>query len=415
MLGVQFVTGLFLAMHFVPHVDKAFESVDIIMRDVPYGWTIRYIHLNGASFFFACVYAHLLRGLYYISYDDPRDWTWVCGILIFVIMIITAFTGYVLPWGQMGFWAATVITNLVAVIPFVGDYLLTWLWGGYGLNTDTLNRFFTIHYLLPFTIVAFISAHVVFLHEFGSSNPLGYCDTTDKATFHPVYTIKDVFFGIAFLWFLVYVVIIEPDKMDHSDNSLDANAFVTPAHIVPEWYFLVFYAILRSIPSKSLGVAILALAILILIVIPFILGKIQDSHQDYLRAKYRARKISHEKYGTFRPSMNPFINYIRQLTPYKNTPDFERMRARFLDEWIFDVGPSPAKTHRLFWFFVINGFALGFVGTRSMETHWLMIGRGLVLNYFLYFLLMISHTAMWPLQFRMFMRNHIESLYYKSR
>lgn len=413
MIFVQIISGLFLAMHYIPSADRAFESVEIIMRDVPFGWSLRFIHLNGASFFFVCVYAHLLRGVYYVSYDDPRDSTWVCGIIIIVLMIITAFTGYVLPWGQMGYWAATVITNLVAVIPFVGDYILMWLWGGYGLNTDTLNRFFTIHYLLPFIILALISAHIVFLHEFGSSNPLGYCDTTDKVAFHPSYTYKDIFFVVGFLWFLSYIVIIDPNKLDHADNSLDANPFVTPSHIVPEWYFLVYYAILRSIPSKLLGVIMLVAAILILIALPFIIGGIHDAHEEYMRAEYRAQKIKSEREGTRKPSMNPLVNYCRNVMPYKDTPEFEIMKKRYMDYLYLAWGPGFEPEKTLFWFFFINCCALGFVGTRSMELHWLLIGRMLVINYFLYFLLMAAHHLQVPLRIKVYLRDANKNYQYR--
>ena len=272
-LAIQILTGIFLAMHYVANVDLAFVSVEYIMRDVNYGWFIRYVHANGASFFFLVVYLHICRGLYYQSFLTPREIVWCTGVIIFFLMIATAFLGYVLPWGQMSFWAATVITNLFSAIPFFGEYIVIWLWGGYSVDNATLNRFFSLHYLLPFILLSIVLLHVIFLHDNGSSNPLGVYIYLDKIPFHPYFTVKDVLGLIIFLFFFAYFVYFFPNYLGHPDNYIPANPLVTPAHIVPEWYFLVFYAMLRSIPDKLLGVIVLAFAILILFILPFITEK----------------------------------------------------------------------------------------------------------------------------------------------
>ena len=280
-LVVQIATGVALAMHYTPHVDMAFASVERIMRDVNYGWLIRYVHANGASAFFVVVYIHLFRGLYYGSYKNPREVLWGIGVLLLLVMILTAFTGYVLPWGQMSFWAATVITNLASAIPLVGEGVVQWLWGGFSVENPTLQRFFSLHYLLPFVILGLVILHIWALHRFGSNNPLGIDVKSDKDTlpFHPYYTIKDLFgLGVFFVVFFAFVF-FAPNTLGHPDNYIEANPLVTPPHIVPEWYFLPFYAILRSatfdvwfLSAKLVGVLLMMASILILFLLPWLDG-----------------------------------------------------------------------------------------------------------------------------------------------
>jgi len=269
-LGLQIVTGILLAMHYTPHVDLAFNSVEHIMRDVNGGWLLRYLHANGASLFFFVVYIHVGRGLYYGSYAAPRHILWIIGVVIIILMMATAFMGYVLPWGQMSFWAATVITNLFSAIPVVGPSIVEWLWGGFSVDNATLNRFFSLHYLLPFILAGAVIAHLVSLHEVGSNNPLGISALTDKIAFHPYLWIKDVFgwllIGFVYLAFVFY----SPNTLGHPDNYVEGNAMVTPAHIVPEWYFLPYYAVLRSIPDKLLGVLAFGGSLAVWLLLPFL-------------------------------------------------------------------------------------------------------------------------------------------------
>ena len=269
-LIIQLLTGIFLAMHYTPHIDFAFYSVEHIMRDVNFGWLIRYLHANGASMFFIVVYFHIFRGLYFGSYTKPKQWVWVIGIIILLLMIITAFIGYVLPWGQMSLWGATVITNLVSAIPTIGNYIVFWLWGGFSVDNATLNRFFSLHYLLPFIIVALSLIHLAFLHQEGSGNPLGIESTSDKVNLVPYFLIKDFLGLVFFLIFFAIFCYFFPNILGHSDNYIEANPMVTPTHIVPEWYFLPFYAILRSIPHKLGGVVAMLLSILILAGLPWL-------------------------------------------------------------------------------------------------------------------------------------------------
>ncbi|MEX1037099.1 MAG: cytochrome b/b6 [Sneathiella sp.] len=272
MLVVQIVTGIVLAMHYTPHVDMAFTSVEHIMRDVNYGWLLRYMHANGASMFFIVVYLHIFRGLYYGSYKAPRELLWWLGLVIFLLMMATAFMGYVLPWGQMSFWGATVITNLFSAIPLVGDSIVTWLWGGFAVDNPTLNRFFSLHYLLPFVIVGIVILHIWALHTNGSNNPTGVelKDKQDSIPFHPYYTVKDLFGLAVFLIFFSAFLFYAPNYLGHADNYIPANPLVTPAHIVPEWYFLPFYAILRAVPDKLGGVMLMFGAIAVLFALPWL-------------------------------------------------------------------------------------------------------------------------------------------------
>ena len=328
-LIIQLVTGIFLAMHYTPHIDFAFYSVEHIMRDVNFGWLIRYLHANGASMFFIVVYFHIFRGLYFGSYAKPKQWVWVIGIIILLLMIITAFIGYVLPWGQMSLWGATVITNLVSAIPKIGNYIVFWLWGGFSVDNATLNRFFSLHYLLPFIIVAMSLVHLAFLHQEGSGNPLGIDSTPDKVNLFPYFIIKD-FLGLTFfLIFFATFLYFFPNILGHSDNYIEANPMVTPTHIVPEWYFLPFYAILRSIPHKLGGVVAMLLSILILAGLPWL-------HSTEIRS------------SRFRPI-------------YKT----------------------------LYWTLISCCILLGWIGGMPVEDPYIAIGQFLSFYYFFYFLLIL--------------------------
>nr|YP_009250296.1 cytochrome b [Gromphadorhina portentosa]AMW91051.1 cytochrome b [Gromphadorhina portentosa] len=266
-LVIQIITGIFLAMHYCPNIESAFNSVNHICRDVNYGWLLRTLHANGASMFFVCIYLHIGRGLYYGSYKFLH--TWSIGVLILFLTMATAFMGYVLPWGQMSFWGATVITNLLSAIPYMGIDLVQWVWGGFAVDNATLNRFFTFHFLLPFIIIAMVMIHLLFLHQTGSNNPIGINSNIDKIPFHPYFSIKDTFGFIILMMFLVILTLKEPYVLGDPDNFTPANPLVTPIHIQPEWYFLFAYAILRSIPNKLGGVIALVMSIAILFFMPF--------------------------------------------------------------------------------------------------------------------------------------------------
>ena len=272
MLVEQIVTGVVLAMHYTPQATLAFDSVEHIMRDVNYGWLLRYLHANGASMFFVAVYIHIFRGLYYGSYKAPREILWLLGVIIFLLMMATAFMGYVLPWGQMSFWGATVITNLFSAIPLVGDTIVSFLWGGYSVGNPTLNRFFSLHFLLPFMILGVVILHVWALHVPGQNNPTGVPVKSGKDVipFTPYATIKDIFATVVFMIFFAWWVFFLPNFLGHADNYIPANPSVTPSHIVPEWYFLPFYAILRAIPDKLFGVLAMFGAIVMLALVPWL-------------------------------------------------------------------------------------------------------------------------------------------------
>jgi len=272
MLAVQIVTGIVLAMHYTPHETLAFNSVETIMRDVNYGWLLRYLHSNGASMFFIAVYIHMFRGMYYGSYKAPREVLWILGVILYLLMMATGFLGYTLPWGQMSFWGATVITNFFSAFPGIGEPLVTWLWGGYAVGNPTLNRFFSLHYLLPFVIAGVVVLHVWALHVVGQNNPTGIEPKGDRDTvpFTPYATLKDSFFIAAFCLMFAWFVFYTPNYLGHADNYIPANPAVTPQHIVPEWYYLPFYAILRAIPNKLLGVLALFGSIIILAFLPWL-------------------------------------------------------------------------------------------------------------------------------------------------
>jgi len=271
-LVTQIITGIILAMHYTPHVDFAFNSVEHIMRDVNYGWLIRYIHANGASMFFLAVYIHIFRGLYYGSYKAPREVLWILGVIIYILMMAAAFMGYVLPWGQMSLWGATVITNLFGAIPVVGENIAIWLWGGFSVDNPTLNRFFSLHYLIPFIILGIVILHIWALHVPGNNNPTGLDVQSKKDTipFHPYYTVKDAFALVVFMILFAYFIFFAPNVLGHADNYIPANPLVTPAHIVPEWYLLPFYAILRAIPDKLGGVIMMFSAIFVMFLLPWL-------------------------------------------------------------------------------------------------------------------------------------------------
>ena len=267
-LIIQIATGLFLAIHYTSDIDTAFSSVNHICRDVNYGWLIRNMHANGASFFFICIYMHIGRGLYYGSYLYKE--TWNVGVVLLLLVMITAFVGYVLPWGQMSFWGATVITNLLSAVPYVGGTLVQWIWGGFSVDNATLTRFFAFHFLLPFIVAAITIIHLIFLHETGSNNPAGINSDADKISFHPYFSYKDLLGFVALLMGLTCIALFTPNLLGDPDNFTPANPLVTPPHIKPEWYFLFAYAILRSIPNKLGGVLALLFSILVLILVPIL-------------------------------------------------------------------------------------------------------------------------------------------------
>jgi ubiquinol-cytochrome c reductase cytochrome b/c1 subunit len=272
MLVVQIISGIVLAMHYVPHETLAFDSVERIMRDVNYGWLIRYIHSNGASMFFIAVYLHIFRAYYYGSYKAPREVLWILGIIIYLLMMATGFLGYTLPWGQMSFWGATVITNFFSAIPFVGESITQWLWGSFAVDNSTLQRFFSLHYLLPFVIAGVVVLHIWALHVPGNNNPLGIDvkGPADTVAFHPYYTTKDGFALVVFVLFFSVFVFFMPNLLGHTDNYIPANRLVTPAHIVPEWYYLPLYAVLRSVPDKLAGVVLMFGAIFVWALLPWL-------------------------------------------------------------------------------------------------------------------------------------------------
>jgi ubiquinol-cytochrome c reductase cytochrome b subunit len=268
-LIIQFISGILLSIHYTANIELAFDSVEYIMRDVPNGWLIRYIHANGASMFFIVIYAHIFRGLYYGSYMKPRQLLWCSGVVLFLLIMGTAFTGYVLPWGQMSFWGATVITNMVTAIPFGGKMIVEWLWGGYTINAPTLRRFYSVHFILPFIISGVTIIHLALLHKVGSTSPLGSDTGVDDVPFYPYFFAKDLFAFTCFMFVFGVLVFFFPNLLNHPDNCIPADPMETPRHLVPEWYFLPFYAILRSIPHKGAGISAMLGSILIMLIIPF--------------------------------------------------------------------------------------------------------------------------------------------------
>nr|ARH54336.1 cytochrome b [Cymbiodyta marginella] len=332
-LGIQIVTGLFLAMHYTANVEMAFNSVVHICRDVNYGWLLRTLHANGASFFFICIYMHIGRGMYYGSYNFSM--TWMIGVLILFAVMATAFLGYVLPWGQMSFWGATVITNLVSAIPYAGTMIVQWLWGGFAVDNATLTRFFTLHFLLPFVVAALVMIHLLALHQTGSNNPLGLNSNMDKIPFHPYFSFKDIVGFLIMVMILILLTLINPYMLGDPDNFVPANPLVTPVHIQPEWYFLFAYAILRSIPNKLGGVIALVMSIAILFILPF-------SHNKKLQS------------NSFYP-----INKM------------------------------------LFWLMLSTIILLTWIGARPVEDPYILVGQILTVVYFLYYIINPMTYMLW--------------------
>jgi ubiquinol-cytochrome c reductase cytochrome b subunit len=330
-LITMIVSGITLAMNYTPHTAYAFNSVERIMRDVNFGWLIRYIHMNGASMFFIAVFIHIFRGLYFGSYKAPREILWMLGVVILLLMMATAFMGYVLPWGQMSFWGATVITNLFSAFPIIGDHIVTWLWGGFSVDNPTLNRFFALHYLLPFVLLGVVFLHVAAVHVHGSNNPVGIDikGPQDSLPFHPYFTIKDTFGLGVFMLIFAGFVFFAPNYMGHPDNYIPANPLVTPAHIVPEWYFLPFYAILRAVPDKLGGVLAMFGAIAVLFVVPWL-------------------DTSKVRSANYRPLYRQF-----------------------------------------FWVLVVACILLGYAGSQPAEGIWLIIARVASIYYFAHFLIIL--------------------------
>nr|ASY98052.1 cytochrome b [Idolomorpha lateralis] len=331
-LGIQIMTGLFLAMHYSAHIDLAFSSVAHICRDVNYGWLLRTLHANGASMFFICIYLHIGRGMYYGSYKFY--YTWMVGVIILFLVMATAFMGYVLPWGQMSFWGATVITNLLSAIPYLGIELVQWVWGGFAVDNATLNRFFTFHFVLPFIVAAAVMVHLLFLHQTGSNNPLGTNSNIDKIPFHPYFTFKDILGFIILITLLTILSLKEPYVLGDPDNFTPANPLVTPVHIQPEWYFLFAYAILRSIPNKLGGVIALVMSIAILFFMPL--------------------TITNSRGLQYYP-----INQI------------------------------------MFWLMVTTVILLTWIGARPVEDPYILTGQILTILYFLYYILNPLIIKMW--------------------
>uniref|UniRef100_UPI0030FF2B10 cytochrome b n=1 Tax=Erynnis pelias TaxID=2663706 RepID=UPI0030FF2B10 len=332
-LMIQILTGLFLTMYYTANIELAFYSVNYICRNVNYGWLIRTLHANGASFFFICIYLHIGRGIYYESFNFK--YTWMIGVIILLILMATAFMGYVLPWGQMSFWGATVITNLLSAIPYLGTMLVQWIWGGFAVDNATLTRFYSFHFLFPFIIMMLTMIHLLFLHQTGSNNPLGINSNLDKIPFHPYFTLKDLIGVIILFMFILILTLTNPYLLGDPDNFIPANPLITPVHIQPEWYFLFAYAILRSIPNKLGGVIALVMSILILIILPFTFNKKIQGIQFY--------------------PMNQIM----------------------------------------FWSMVCTIILLTWIGARPVENPYIIIGQLLTLIYFSYFIINPMINKMW--------------------
>nr|YP_010947421.1 cytochrome b [Pseudandraca flavamaculata]WGO62449.1 cytochrome b [Pseudandraca flavamaculata] len=332
-LITQIITGLFLTMYYTANIEMAFYSVNYICRNVNYGWLIRTLHANGASFFFICIYLHIGRGIYYESFN--LKFTWFAGIIILFLLMATAFMGYVLPWGQMSFWGATVITNLLSAIPYLGTMMVNWIWGGFAVDNATLTRFYTFHFLLPFILTIMTMIHLLFLHQTGSNNPLGLNSNLDKIPFHPFFSFKDLIGFIILMMMMIMLTLINPYLLGDPDNFIPANPLVTPVHIQPEWYFLFAYAILRSIPNKLGGVIALIMSIMILIILPFTFKKKIQGIQFYP------------------------INQI------------------------------------MFWSFTMMIILLTWIGARPVETPYIFTGQLLTFFYFSYFLLTPLISIYW--------------------
>nr|YP_010878893.1 cytochrome b [Cantonius szechuanensis]WHE42532.1 cytochrome b [Cantonius szechuanensis] len=334
-LMMQILTGMFLAMHFTASIELAFSSIIHICRDVNYGWLLRTLHANGASLFFVCLYFHVGRGMYYGSYKLYMTWT--VGVIILFMVMATAFLGYVLPWGQMSFWGATVITNLLSAIPYLGTTIVQWLWGGFAVDNATLTRFFTLHFIMPFIVLALVMIHLLFLHQTGSNNPLGVNSNVDKIPFHPYFTFKDIVGFVVMSISLMILTLSSPYLLGDPENFTPANPLVTPMHIQPEWYFLFAYAILRSIPNKLGGVIALVMSIAIILIMPISMNSKIQSNQFYPLSKI------------------------------------------------------------LFWLFLMNTCLLTWIGARPVEDPYILVGQILTITYFSYFALQPMITKVWDM------------------
>jgi len=348
-LIVQIISGIGLSMYYVPTEEFAFVFVEYIMRDTYFGWFFRYIHSNGASLFFFFVYLHFLRGLFYLSYVNPKILIWNTGVLILLLMIITAFTGYVLPWGQMSFWACTVITNLASAFPSVGEDFVKVIWGSYGVSTITLNRFYTIHFILPFVILFIMIVHFYYLHKVGSSNGTKIFNIEDKMRFHPYYTWKDVFVVNSVIVGYLIIILSTPNYLSHADNYIPADSMITPEHIVPEWYFLPFYAMLRAIPTKLGGVMILSMSILVLFFFP-----------NHVKNAYSYTFWHKAKCDGLQAYSRAFFLAVTKRT-------------------------NPLALQYLFWIFAANFVALGYLGMQPIEAPYIFAGKICTIIYFQYF------------------------------
>nr|DBA07048.1 TPA_asm: cytochrome b [Neodiprion lecontei] len=334
-LVTQLITGIFLAMHYTPNIQMAFDSIIHIYRDINNGWMIKNLHANGASMFFICMYLHIGRGMFFGSFNFKP--TWITGTTMLLLTMAAAFLGYVLPWGQMSFWGATVITNLLSAIPYLGEFLVQWLWGGFSINNATLTRFFTLHFIIPFIIIMMTIIHLMFLHNTGSSNPLGTNSDIDKMPFQPYFLLKDIVGFILMYFILIYIILMNPNMLGDPDNFNPANPMITPPHIKPEWYFLFAYAILRSIPNKLGGVILLLMSILVLLIMPF----------------------------------------------------YKMMNFKGLNFYPF--------SQFLFWMFISIVLMLTWIGMSPVENPFIIVGQVLTLMYFFYFLIYPTLTKMWDI------------------
>lgn len=403
-LVTMILTGIFLAMHYTPHEDMAFSSVERIMRDVNYGWLMRYIHMNGASMFFIVVYIHIFRGLYYGSYKQPRELLWILGVVIFVLMMATAFMGYTLPWSQMSGWGATVITSLFSAVPFVGEGLVTWLWGGFSVDNPTLNRFFALHYLFPFLIVAVVFLHVWALHITGSNNPLGIEPQSKRDTipFHPYYTMKDTFGMSVFLIFFAFIVFFAPNYLTHADHFVPFNALVTPPHIVPEWYFLPFYAILRAITFDFNIYIVASIIVSVAAVLPIYTKREHGLHYGRIGASLAIAGIlflmgflcqTQTEDGSMMITL-PFSEFKFMSAKLGGVGAmFGSLVLLALMPWL-DWHPVRSARFRPLYKIALIGLVLdvvllGYIGAQVAEQPWIVIGQLATLYYFAFFLVIV--------------------------
>lgn len=388
----QLISGIILAMHYTAHIDLAFNTIEHIMRDVNYGWLFRYWHSNGASFVFIGLYIHMARGLYFSSYLYPHMHTWGIGIILFILMMAIAFMGYVLPYGQMSYWGATVILNLFSAIPVIGNFITEWLLGGFTPANPTLNRFFSFHYLLPFVVLGLILIHLNYLHLSGSTNPIGFNKAVDRLDFYPYFVEKDIFILLLVLICFSYFLFYNPNILAHPDNYIEANSLVTPLHIVPEWYFLPFYAILRSIPNKLGGVICMALALIVLLFLPslffgwnvfnkYLLNKLNISYYFLNNSKffnYSFMQINSNLQNI--EKINLLKKYIKKL--YDNENEYYTNKINYINYTNSPLGNNLFKF--FFFFFFINFIILGFIGSQPVEQPYLLYGQYCTILYFFF-------------------------------